>query len=220
MLHAMDQGAGGRAAEPADAAEEQPVRRNAQEDLEYIRRMLAASGHLSIVPGRGIALIGLLALGVTAVNRWQTGPPWREQDVNPAGLALWGGLLAVSLAIGVAAMGRKARHTGQVFWSPVLRKALWGYGAAMTLGAILTGSVIYEGRADLLAEVWLGCYGAGLTAAGVVSVAPVRWMGMSFLLLAAGAAVAPPWAGLLLLGLGFGWVHLAFGAYIAWKHDG
>jgi hypothetical protein len=216
----MDQGSRQGRAQPAADAAERPPRRSAQEDLDYIRRMLAASGHLSIVPGRGIAVIGALALAVTAVNRWGTGPPWREDAVNPASLGLWGALLAVSLAIGAGAMAQKARRTGQVFWSPVLRKALWGYGAAMTLGAILTASVIYEGRADLLAEVWLGCYGAGLTAAGVVSVAPVRWMGVCFLTLAAAAAVAPPWAGLLLLGLGFGWAHLSFGAYIAWRHDG
>jgi hypothetical protein len=68
--------------------------------------------------------------------------------------------------------------------------------------------------------IWLGCYGAALTSAGVVSVSPVRSMGISFLGLALAAGFLPPSAGLALLAIGFGGLHLIFGGYIYWRHDG
>lgn len=196
----------------------------AQEDLRYIRQTLAAAGHISTVPGKGLVLIGILALVTVGVNFQLTGAPWTLQPGDTKsisdGLLLWLVLLAVSLAVGAISMRAKAKRTHQAFWSPVLRKASWGYGAAMLLGGVLTGSLLEAGWLDLLPEVWLGCYGVALVAAGGYSVSPVRWMGLCFLLTATGAAVTPASFGLAWLALGFGWVHIAFGAYIAWRHDG
>ncbi len=194
--------------------------RTAHDDLQYIRRTLAAAGHLSIVPGKGLMAIGALALGATSANYWVTGAPWEATPIHWEALGIWGLLLVVSFVIGAATMKQKARRTGQTFWSPVLRKAMWGYISAMVLGAILSFSVIQHGRPDALAEVWLGCYGAAVMAAGAVSVSPVRWMGICFLALAGAAVAAPASLGLPLLGLGFGALHFAFGAYIAWRHEG
>lgn len=194
--------------------------RSAQEDLQYIRRTLDAAGHLSIVPGKGLVAIGALAMGATFINLWVTGAPWDVFPVHIKGLMVWAALLAASLVVGAVTMAQKARRTGKAFWSPVLRKALWGYVSALALGGILSFTVIQHGRPDTLVEVWLGCYGVAIMAAGAVSVSPVRWMGICFLALTAAAAVMPPSAGLALLGLGFGWLHMAFGGYIAWKHDG
>jgi hypothetical protein len=209
---------------------DETTRRAAHEDLQYIRRTLAASGHLSIVPGWGLVTIGLLALAAVLVNLRFTGAPWEVSRAggvtesrgafagNTAALGVWAALLVLSLAVGVWTMSRKARRTGQVLWSPVLRKALWGYSAAMVLGGLLTFSLL--DYPQLYPEIWLGCYGVGLISAGTVSVSPVRWMGACFLVLAAAAGFAPASMQLLLLGLGFGWLHISFGAYIAWRHDG
>jgi hypothetical protein len=53
-----------------------------------------------------------------------------------------------------------------------------------------------------------------------VSVPPIRYMGLSFLLMAAGAAISPKEAGLAWLALGFGLLHVVYGAYIARRHNG
>jgi hypothetical protein len=129
-------------------------------------------------------------------------------------------LLVFSAAVAALSMARKSRHTGVAFWSPVLRKALWPFSAPMALGAILSIAVFRAQNLELLPVIWLGCYGAGLTAAGIMSVSPVRWMGISFLVLSASAAFLPASAGLALLAAGFGLLHIIFGAYIHWRHDG
>jgi hypothetical protein len=206
--------------------------RAAQEELAYIRRTLDAAGRLSIVPGWGFVVIGALALATIWINeRLNFGAPWGESYVRALREAengtvgetflwstlLWGGLLLTAVAVGVVSMQRKARRTGQAFWSPVLRKALWGYVAAMVLGAVLTFSLL--DHPQLLPQVWLGCYGAALVGAGAVSISPIRWMGICFLVLAAVAAFTRM-GGSLVLAAGFGWLHIFFGAYIAWRHDG
>jgi len=204
--------------EPMDDARTQQA---ARDDLQYIRRTLAAAGHLSIIPGRGMAVIGLLAIAAVAANLRTTGTPWAGGVAPEPALVVWAALLAISLVIGIGTMAQKARRQGQPFWSPVLRKALWGYAAGMLLGGVLTGAVIRTEVLALLPAVWLGCYGAALVAGGISSVSPVRWMGVCFLLLAAAAALLPAKDfGLPLLAVGFGGLHLAFGAYIAWRHDG
>jgi len=194
--------------------------RAAHEDLQYIRRTLDAAGSFSGIPGRGMVVIGLLALAAVGLNLCVTGAPWDVAARPVESLAVWAALLALSIFIGLWTMARKARRTGQVMWSPVLRKALWGYCAAMLLGGMLSAAVIRQRRFDLLPEIWLGCYGTALIAGGVMSVAPVRWMGIAYLVLAGAGALLPPQMGLALLAAGFGGLHLAFGAYIAWRHDG
>lgn len=212
--------------------DETTTRRAAHEDLQYIRQTLAAAGHISTVPGKGLVAIGFAALAAVYLDGLLTSPGSRWLNPDPGAIQfvqdashrapqiLWLVLLVLCMAVGVVTMRQKARRMGQMFWTPVLRKALWGYGASLALGGILSATALMSGRNDMIPEFWLGCYGVGLIAAGGYSVAPVRWMGLCFLLLAAAAGVTPAGYGPALLALGFGWVHIAFGAYIAWRHDG
>ena len=90
----------------------------------------------------------------------------------------------------------------------------------MLLGALLSVALLRDGAPARLPMIWLGCYGAALASAGVISVSPVRWMGTCFMLMATAALFVPPSAGLALLAAGFGGLHLAFGSYIYWRRDG
>jgi hypothetical protein len=58
-----------------------------------------------------------------------------------------------------------------------------------------------------------------MLAGGTQSVRAVPAMGAAFLVLGAVAALAPGWSDVL-LALGFGGLHLAFGPYIARRHGG
>ena len=68
--------------------------------------------------------------------------------------------------------------------------------------------------------IWLGCYGAAVVNGGQVSVAPVRYLGLCLLATAAGAAASPAGMGLTWLAVGFGWLHIIYGGYIAWRNNG
>ena len=194
-------------------------RESAQASLQYIRQTLEAAGRLSSVSGGGMVVVGCLALAAVEINQRLTAAPW-DSGAGMAALAVWGGLLLLSAAVTAFAMARKAKRTRQMFWSPVLRKALAIATAPMFLGALLSMSALRDGTLIRLPLIWLGCYGAALASAGIISVSPVRWMGTCFMLLATAALFVPPSAGLALLAAGFGGLHLAFGSYIYWRRDG
>lgn len=191
-----------------------------RDDLLYIRRTLDSASRLSSVSGAATAAIGVLSLIVAVINDRYTGVPWIQRGTLAPFALAWGLLLVLSLAISGFAMERKAAHAGQPFWSPVLHRALSIWAAPMFVGGIMTAAIMRAGTAAMIPTVWLGCYGAALAACGFVTVSPVRWMGLSFLILSVVSLLLPVYWGLALLALGFGGLHIAFGAYIAWRHDG
>ena len=199
---------------------EQPSLQTARENLLYIRKTLEAAGQLTAVSGKSLMATGIIALVGAAVNAWVTGAPWNSGADPRLALAVWGIVLVLSLTVVLFGIYRKSLQMRTPIQIPLLRKLLWSLCPVLFVGALLTGLVARSGNLDWLPVVWLGCYGAAVTNGGLLSVAPVRYMGLSFLMAAIGAASSPKEAGLAWLALGFGWLHVVYGAYIARRHNG
>ena len=193
---------------------------SARENLLYIRRTLEAAGQLTAVPGKCLIATGLIALAGAAFNVFVTGAPWSHGPYPRFALATWGVVLGISLTIVSIGIYRKSLQMCAPIHPPLLRKLLWSLCPALFVGGLLTDLAVRSGNLEWLPVIWLGCYGAAVTNGGQVSVAPVRYMGLCFLIAAAGAALSPQEAGLAWLALGFGWLHLLYGAYIARRHNG
>ena len=191
-----------------------------RENLLYIRKTLEAAGQITAVPGWCLFAAGILSAAGVACNYFVTGAPWSPGPNTHMALVSWAVVLGISLAIVSWGIYWKSRQTCTPIQPPLLRKLLWSLCPALFVGGLLTSLASRAGRLDWLPVIWLGCYGAAVTNGGQVSVAPVRYMGLSFLLVAAGAALSIPEAGLAWLALGFGWLHLVYGAYIARRHNG
>ena len=198
---------------------EQPGMENARENLIYIRQTLESASQLTAVPGRCLMLTGFLALAGTAVNRFVTGAPWSAGADFPLSLMTWGTVLFLSMTIMLLGIYRKSLQQRMPIRPPLMRRLLWSLCPALFVGALLTGLAIRSAEMDWLPVIWLGCYGAAIANSGMVSVAPVRYMGLCFLLAAGGAAVSSPETGLAWIALGFGWLHILYGAYIARRHN-
>jgi hypothetical protein len=192
----------------------------AHENLQYIRQTLDAAGRFTAVPGKGLMAAGVAAFAGVAVNRLVTGAPWESGSRSQMALEVWGAVLVVSIAIVSCGIFRKSRQTQTRLRAPLVRKLLWSLCPALFVGAILTQHAVRVQSLGWLPAIWLGCYGAAITNGGLVSVAPVRYLGLSLLGVAACASVWPQSYGLAWLAVGFGWLHLVFGAYIAWRHNG
>ncbi|MBN2339028.1 MAG: hypothetical protein JXP48_10865, partial [Acidobacteria bacterium] len=117
-------------------------------------------------------------------------------------------------------MYRKSREMREPIHPPLLRRILWSVCPAIFVGALLTAMALGARNLEWLPVIWLGCYGAAVTSGGLVSVPPVRTMGVCFMLAAAGAAFSPSEALLGWLATGFGWLHLVFGVHIARRYNG
>jgi hypothetical protein len=199
---------------------ETPSAQAARENLLYIRRTLEAAGQFTAVPGKCLMAVGLIAVAGAVFNGFVTGTPWGSAADPHFALLVWGIVLGVSLMVVSIGIYRKSRQLCTPIRTPLLRKLLWSLCPALFVGGLLTNLAVRSGNLDWLPVIWLGCYGAAVTNGGQVSVAPVRYMGLCFLLAAAGAAVSPSETGLAWLALGFGWLHLVYGAYIARRHNG
>jgi len=198
---------------------EQPGIEKAQENLLYIRQAMQAAAKLTAVPGWAMMATGFLALAGAAVNGFATGAPWSPMmDVRYA-LLTWSVVLVLSLMIVLIGMYRKSLRMRAPIHPPLLRRLLWSLCPSLFVGALLTGLAGRTTRLEWLPVIWLGCYGAAVTNGGMVSVPPIRYMGLCFLLTAGGAAVSSPEAGLAWLALGFGGLHIVFGGYIARRHN-
>jgi hypothetical protein len=191
----------------------------ARENLLYIRKTLEAAGQLTAVPGKGLMAAGFISIAGAVVNLY-TGAPWIAGPHQRMALATWGIVLCVSLVVVSFGIYRKSREMRTPIQTPLLRKLLWSLCPALFVGGLLTSLAAQTGNLDWLPVIWLGCYGAAVANGGQVSVTPVRYMGVCFLLAAGGAAISPRGAGLAWLALGFGWLHLVYGAYIARRHNG
>ncbi len=193
---------------------------SAREDLIYIRKTLEAAGQFTAVPGKCLMVAGLTALAGVAFNVFFTGAPWKSSEHQALALDTWGVVLGISIAVVSYGIYRKTQQTRTTIQPPLIRKLLWSLCPTLFVGGILTHLAVRTYNLGWLPAIWLGCYGAAVTNGGQVSVAPVRYMGVTFLVAAGGAALTPQWTGLIWLAVGFGWLHIVYGAYIAWRHNG
>lgn len=186
------------------------AKQHAQETLAFIRRTMESASTFTAVSGWGMAGVGIIGL-LAAWLAWSGGVT--------ADLSIWVPAALVSVAVATGANAVKAKRTNVPLWSGALRKMAWVMTPALVAGAALTAALVKADQQALLPGTWLLLYGAGVTAGGTFSVRAIRWMGLVFLVLGAGALFDPA-LGLVLLAAGFGGLHVLVGLDIVWRHGG
>ena len=87
-------------------------------------------------------------------------------------------------------------------------------------GAVLTAGLAWRGQYDTLPGVWLLLYGLATIMGGSYSVRLVPILGACFMVLGAAALFLPLPAANALLGVGFGGLHIFFGALVVRQYGG
>jgi hypothetical protein len=203
-----------RSATPLPSRHEEPpaLHDRALDHLHFIRDTMEGASRFTAVPGRGIVLIGLTALGAAWVA-------WTRATVE-AWILTWLAEAVTALAIGVATAAIKARAAGVALLSAPGRKAALAFAPPLLAGAALTAALYRAGRPDLLPGTWLLLYGTGMVTGGAFSVRVVPVMGLGFMLAGAGALLGPASWGSPAMAAGFGGLHLLFGLLIWREHGG
>jgi hypothetical protein len=184
----------------------------AMDNLRFIRLAMESSGSFTSVPGWGGVLVGLTALlaGTLAslplfAERW---------------LTVWAADALLAFAIGGWFMARKARGQGVRLSKGVGRRFVFSVTPPLFAALVLTLVLAGTPAARLIPGVWLLLYGSGVVSGGTFSVRPVPIMGFCFVALGCVALIAPEsWSNGLLM-LGFGGLHIVFGAIIARRFGG
>ena len=183
---------------------------DAKETLDYIRRTMESASTYTAVSGWGLMVSGAVGLLATWLA-WFRGVP--------ADLRIWIPAAMISVAAASVANAMKARQINVPVWSGVLRRVFWVVVPVLVAGALLTFALETNETSQLLPGMWLALYGAGVAAGGTFSVRAIRWMGVVFRVLGA-IALARPDLGLVMLGVGFGGLHIGAGLDITWRHGG
>ena len=192
------------------------IHAHAIDNLRYIRETMERAGSFTAVPGWGGVAMGVTALAASLVAA--------KQVRIGAWLVTWLIEGALAVTIGILAMWRKASKAGLPMWSSPARKFVFSFVPPLAVGAALTLVLWRVGAATAIPGVWLMLYGTGVITGGAFSVPIVPVMGACFLVEGAVAMFTPPaWSvpwNDVWLGLGFGALHIIFGAIIARRYGG
>ena len=135
-------------------------------------------------------------------------------------LGTWLAAAFVAVIIALLAMALKARRVGMTLTGTTARRLSQGMMPALVAGAAITYGLWKLRAFTMMVPVWLLLYGAGVLTGGMFTVPAVRVMGACFMALGIAAITTPSDWGHVWLGVGFGGLHLGFGAYIARNHGG
>jgi hypothetical protein len=189
-----------------------PIHSHALDNLRYIRETMERAGSFTAVPGWGGVAMGCTAL-MTAGLASHTTSSW-------GWILCWMLEAVVAICIGGFAMRRKAHAAGLALWSAPARKFAFSFAPPLLAGALLTIVLAQAGAKTAIPGMWLLLYGTGVIAGGAFSAPLVPVMGACFLLDGAIALFTPFQLADLWLGLGFGGLHVVFGAIIARRYGG
>jgi len=188
------------------------MQQRALEDLRFIRNTMASASGYTTLSGFGLVVIGLGAVLAGTLAR-QSASGWGSAQV-------WLLDALASVALGCGSVVLKARAARQPLFAGPVRKFAIGFAPAILAGAALTLALMRYEAWTLMPGLWLLMYGTALLSAGTTSAAVIPVMGGGFFALGFVALLAPPAWGNSLMMLGFGALHLVFGALIARRYGG
>ena len=187
------------------------IRDHASKNLRYIREVMGRGGAFTVIPGRGIVLIGCTALAASWIATTQPTPQrW---------MGVWIVELFLAVCIDVVTTNRKARTAG-VTLGPPFRRFLLSFAAPLFAGGILTILFHSLGLHSYLPSIWLLLYGTAIVTGGSFSVRVVSAMGVSFVVLSIASLIIGPKVGNIAMVTGFGGLHIVFGLIIARRFGG
>jgi hypothetical protein len=196
----------------AAMTEPAPLREHALNNLRYIREAMERATAFTSIPGWGGVAVGVTAI-VAAIFAGRAG-------LSREWLLIWLGEAILAGVIAGLTMMQKAARSSVSFRGAPARRFFSSYFAPIVAGAMLTVVLAKHGYLTALPATWLLLYGASFISSGTFSIPVVPVMGICFMLLGIAACFLPFAAGNVLLGVGFGGVHVVFGFVIATRYGG
>lgn len=195
-------------------------RRVAEEHLQVIRTLMERAALYRRTLAPIMTLLGMLALAA-AVAGWGLG----LRSVR-AFAFYWMGVSAVAVVAVFGLARRQALKAGEAFFSPPTRRVtqsiLPTLFVGLVCGLVFAGLGEAEQGDTLLALIWTFLYGCALHSAGFFTPRGLKLFGWVFLACGSVTLLAlvwmeaspPPGFGHVLMGLFFGAMQLAYGAYL------
>lgn len=202
--------------------------REYEQDIASIRTMMERSAKFISLSGLSGVLAGIYALGGTVAAYYVAHYPvspfqsrietiqTRESLLNLILIAC--AVLIASIATGLLLSSKKAKKHGLKLWNSASKQLVTNMLIPLVSGGIFILIILYTGHFGLAAPACLVFYGIALIQGSSNTVDEVRYLGFSEIILGLIAAMIPGF-GLLFWGIGFGILHIVYGAIMYNKYD-
>jgi hypothetical protein len=127
-------------------------------------------------------------------------------------------VLAASISTGLWFSNKKAKKSGLSLWSPTTRRLIVNISIPLVTGGIFILVMLYTGHFGLAAPASLIFYGLALIQGSANTYDEIRYLGFSEIILGLISAIYPGY-GLIFWALGFGVLHIVYGAIMYNKYD-
>ncbi len=198
------------------------------QDLASIRDLMERSVKVISLSGLSGVLAGIYAIlgaiGAYYIVHYPISPfNYRIYSIqNPTNLYKLLGLAAIvliaSLATGVILSQRKAKKLNQKFWNTTSKKLVMNLAIPLVTGGLFILIMLYNGHYGLAAPACLIFYGLALLHASGNTFDEVRYLGYTEIIIGLISALLPGY-GLLFWTIGFGVMHIVYGAAMYFKYD-
>ena len=184
----------------------------AENQIKYIRDVMSRATTFTAVPGKGMVLMGIVALIAGTIALMSIGTrDW---------LYAWLGAVLVAPVLGFISLKRKARRTKTSLRSGVGQKFIVSFSSCMLVGLVLSIGVWRADQWVMLPGIWMLMYGVGTLTGGALSIRVIPLMGVLFIVFGAVALFVPLFWSNVLMAVSFGGFHLVFGVIIARYYGG
>lgn len=200
------------------------------EDLDTIRTIMENSTKFLSLSGLGGVFTGLIAIAGAAVAFFMIFKGNFSTDFFSAlttaeinliqNQSIIDALVVLIAAIAVSYLlsYRKAGLKGLRMWTPVSKRLLVSMIVPLASGGILIFILYLQNQFNLIIPSMLIFYGLALVNAGKFTYSEVFYLGL-FEIITGLAAAALPEFGIFFWGLGFGFLHIAYGLLLYRKYE-
>jgi hypothetical protein len=199
-----------------------------EKDIASIRTIMERSAKFISLSGLSGMLAGFYALaGAVAayfVIQYPRSPFQYRVDSAQDPDKLWKLLLIAALVLGASLAtgfwlsGRKATKNGVKLWTAASKKLMYNMAVPLVSGGIFILIILYTGHFGLAAPASLIFYGLALIHGSLNTFDEIRYLGYSEIILGLISAMWPGF-GLIFWAIGFGVLHIFYGAIMYNKYD-
>jgi len=127
-------------------------------------------------------------------------------------------VLATALAGGIFFTTRKARRQGLNIWDATSRRLLWAVAVPLVAGGVFSLALLYWDLPGLVPPATLVFYGLALVHGSKFTLRDVEFLGLSEIALGL-FGMFYLGSGLELWAVGFGLLHIFYGAWMYWRYE-
>jgi hypothetical protein len=133
-------------------------------------------------------------------------------------LLIAGIILLLSILTCLILSIREAKKKGENYWNPVSKRLIISMATPLFTGALFIIILLLKAEYNLIASSCLIFYGLSLISASQFTFSDVKWLGFCQITLGLLAALIPE-SGLWFWVLGFGFLHIIYGAFMHFKYN-